>query len=280
MTKLKNTESYDIYTCVRHQKPRKDVGIVTLPLCEDCAKGLIKGGFNSAQPVYEGAPLNGWCCQCNLKKPNVKFRQWYLCGICERVTRSIGRGKVASSYLQNWWNENIAKLTEPIVLVETDAPILRSYGSNKGEESVNPDFIGFDKDINRELLTIELKAGRSPISGMSQFQLDTTDCDDILTVVKGKELPALVVHVQVVEQYDPPTSYFKGVGIWWTDIFRMAKAFKSCRRRQTEQRFAAYFDRKCFEPIYTLPDFISSDGLKNLKEMMEKDGIPELYSEV
>jgi hypothetical protein len=74
---------------------------------------------------------------------------------------------------------------------------------------------------------------------MSQFQLDVSDCDSIVNDMRRLNVPAYVIHAQVLEVWQPPTMGFQIVGLWWTDVYRMAEHFKKLQQRKDEQRSAA-----------------------------------------
>ncbi len=271
---------YDVYVCVRHNSSRKDAALRSFYLCDECTSSFVEGAFHSAAPVYEGERLFGYCSLCNRRSDAIRLRQWCLCTTCERVARSMGRGMVAAQYVLDWWESNILPISPALELQQTDPPILRARGDRKteGPKECRADFTATERSTALDALTLELKTGRSPIgAGMSQFQLDTTDCDDILTVVREKLVPGYIIHAQVVEQFDPPTSFYRAVGLWWTDVFRMGEAFQSVRRRQTEQRYAAFFKRSAFSAMETFVEEIRSERYRELSSRLRADGLPEMY---
>ncbi len=81
-------------TCVRHLAPRKDVRLRHFFLCTACARKWTSEAFAGNQPLYEGDRVNGYCQLCNVKQV-VRLHTWFLCDICDRVARSIGRNHVA-----------------------------------------------------------------------------------------------------------------------------------------------------------------------------------------
>lgn len=89
MTRSKDvTEPYEIYTCARHDAARKDTALVTFYLCDGCATAFASGAFNDTAPAFEGPTFEGHCALCNQRRKDIRLRQWYLCGVCERVARS------------------------------------------------------------------------------------------------------------------------------------------------------------------------------------------------
>lgn len=112
---------------------------------------------------------------------------------------------------------------------------------------------------------------------MSQFQLDVSDCDTIIHDMKELGVPAYLVHAQVLEVWEPPTMGFQIAGLWWTDVYKMTEHFKSVSMRRDENRGAAYFGKKAFEDIATLPDTVAGDSGHALVERFKREGIPSLY---
>ena len=129
-----------------------------------------------------------------------------------------------------------------------------------------------------------MKTGKSYISGlapvgaaMSQFQLDTSDCDDIVTVMRREAIPVYLLHVQVIDRAHAPTVEYKAIDGWWTDPFRMREHFDRIQRRPRETRDAAYFKTAMFQPLDTLADHIAAGGPAQLAERIEAEGVPALY---
>jgi hypothetical protein len=111
---------------------------------------------------------------------------------------------------------------------------------------------------------------------MSQFQLDVTDCDDILNFVKRLRIPSYLFHVQVREDYQAPTSRKVGVNAWWISVADMRKAFIRTKNRQTEQRPAAYFKRSAFKSLADFPEHLNSQAFKSLGKRV-KQHVPTIY---
>ena len=130
----------------------------------------------------------------------------------------------------------------------------------------------------------ELKTGKSHISGvaavgagMGQFQLDTSDCDDITAVMAREIIPVYLLHVQVIDRAHPPTVEYRALAGWWTDPFGMSEHFKHVQRRPRETRDAAYYNVNMFQSLSTLAEHIENDGPARLAERIEEEGIPALY---
>jgi hypothetical protein len=129
-----------------------------------------------------------------------------------------------------------------------------------------------------DLFGIENKTGRSSIKEMSQFQLDCSDCDTISNDMRRLNIPAYIIHAQVLEVWDqPPTVGFRATGLWWTDVYKMAEHFKKVQQRGDENRNAAYFGKKAFDDIFTFPDAIEGKSGETLVQRFKREGIPQMY---
>ena len=139
------------------------------------------------------------------------------------------------------------------------------------------DFLVTDTQSSRVVLGIENKTGRSAIYDMSQFQLDISDCDAITNDMRKLNVPAYVIHAQVLEKWQPPTLGFEIIGLWWSDVYQMAENFKSVSMRRDEMRGAAYFSKRAFQQIETFADQLMGKSGLALVQRFRKDGIPQLY---
>jgi hypothetical protein len=270
------------YVCARHGTPAWDTNLADLFLCDDCARKWRDEAFAGADPEYMGEALGGYCVSCNELK-EVRLRQWLLCGNCERVARSIGRGVAAERYLGQQWEE--LGIADHLELRQTDEPTLRGRRRDNAAVKVAAiDFVVRDPQAENDVLGFELKTGKKHLGGrgdpggkMSEFQLDTTDCDDITTVMQRAGYPVYLVHVQVIDRAHPPTALYVPLGAWWTDPFRMADGFKRIQQRSRETRDAAYFDTPIFERFETFAEHIRSGEAQRLAERLHEVGIPPLY---
>jgi hypothetical protein len=139
------------------------------------------------------------------------------------------------------------------------------------------DFLVLDKKARKNVFGMECKTGRSSIRDMSQFQLDVSDCDCILNEMRSLQLPVYVIHAQVLEEWQPPTMGYRAVGLWWSEVYVMAEHFKAVRMRRDESRGAAYFGKKAFSDIASLPDRLWGKRDFALVERFRKEGIPKMY---
>lgn len=232
-------------------------------------------------PESPGLTVGGYCALCNLRHANVAFLQWYLCANCERVVRSYSVGSVAVGAVKNWWATKVQPHESTLELVETDPIFLAPYDQeSRGAEAALPDFTVRNKANGADEFPIELKTGRSSIKEMRAFQLDTSDCDEIVGFTQRLGLPAYVIHAQVREAFDPPTSYFECIGLWWSDIFSMAQRFQRLVKRRIDHgKTAAFFDREAFRDIQTLVDHVKQRDYRAQQDKLREVGIPVLYHE-
>jgi hypothetical protein len=114
---------------------------------------------------------------------------------------------------------------------------------------------------------------------MSAFQLDVSDCNCILHDVQKHNVPAYLIHAQVLEIWEPPTVGFQAIGLWWTDIYQMAENFRDIRMRRDEQRGAAYFGKQAFHDMNEMAAALfDPNGDLALVARFRRDGIPKLYA--
>ena len=261
------------YVCVRHLQASKTTKLAAFFLCQKCVKDLTEQAFNGNGPVFEGYSLNGYCNLC-AEYQKVGLRQWFLCDNCERMIRSYPLGRAAQNYVLKWWREHIPQLK----LINTDPIVLSPYihPRRKMKRPSNPDFIAIDANQQKQLM-IEVKTGRSSISEMSSFQLDFSDCDDILEFVRRELLPTYMFHVQIAEEFSPPTGYFTARNMWWIDIFKMEKCFeRAVKRRINRGKQAAYYNRKCFQDMTSFANHVIQKEYIDLRKLLQQR-IPALY---
>lgn len=277
-------DPFAAYVCARHGGRSWDTNLANLFLCDDCAAEWIAGAFDGQPAAYVAPAAGGYCLNCNVNRTDVALRQWFLCGTCERVAGSIGRSVVAERFVADQWHELVVPHAPTLLLEGTDAPILRRRGKDDSKtKHAEIDFVARDDQEEPEF-GFELKTGKNHISGvaavgaaMGQFQLDTSDCDDITAVMAREGIPVYLLHVQVIDRAHPPTVEYRAVAGWWTDPFRMNENFNHVRRRPRETRDAAYFSVDMFQPLSTLAEHIGNDGPARLAERIENEGIPQLY---
>lgn len=278
-------DPYGRYVCARHGERSWDANLSNLFLCDECAAMWQAEAFADEPPAYVGDPVDGFCVNCNVRRSDVRLRQWFLCGTCERVARSIGRSVVAERYVARCWGELVARHAPQLRLLTTDIPTLRRRHRDASETKRSEiDFVARDRDSGADAFGFELKTGKSYISGtgqvgarMGQFQLDTSDCDDITTVMEREGIVVYLLHVQVIDRAHPPTVQYVALEAWWTDVFRMHDHFRHVQRRPRETRDAAYYDIAMFEEFDTFGEHIRSGQHEQLAERLRSKGIPALY---
>jgi len=188
---------------------------------------------------------------------------------------------VATEYALQQWNTLVAPSVPHIYLKQVDIVQPQQYERRRKREPAKQlDFLGVERASGQPLFWLELKTGRNALSDMRTFQLDKSDCDDVLNVVKATGLPALLCHVYVAQEFQPPTSRFIGAGIWWTDIFAMSDSFIEIRRRRFDSgKEAAHFAPRCFRELNVLAKMLSQGYHFDLQCRLAREGIPKLYRE-
>jgi len=263
--------------CVRHLKPRKDVRLRYYFMCDACAEKWTAEAFDGNASLWDGMDVEGYCHLRNDEK-TVRLRTWFLCDICWRVAGSIGRNHVAEQAILDWWRGHIEPNNPELVIQQNDVSALRPRRDDDISGKGPLDFLIRDKKSGKVILGIENKTGRSSIEEMSAFQLDVSDCDSILQNVRALDIPCYLVHAQVLERWKPPTMGFETIGLWWTDIYRMADAFRDVRMRRDERRKVAYFQTTAFQHIDTLAGALfDTSGKLALVEQYRRERIPLLY---
>jgi hypothetical protein len=96
--------------------------------------------------------------------------------------------------------------------------------------------------------------------------------------VRKYNVPAYLIHAQVLERWKPPTVGFEAVRLWWTDIYRLAENFRDVRMRRDENRGAAYFRKTAFGEMSELAAaMFDVNGKPTLLERFRREGPPALY---
>lgn len=111
---------------------------------------------------------------------------------------------------------------------------------------------------------------------MSQFQLDTTDCDDIAGAASNLNAPVYLLHAQVIGRAHAPTERFVGVGLWFASPWDMLSNLVAVRPRPRETRDAAYFKPTMFRPFSEFRDYMNQEFTRD-EALMRQGGFPTLY---
>ncbi|MFC9228481.1 helix-hairpin-helix domain-containing protein [Streptomyces decoyicus] len=274
-------DPYAAYECARESKLARDAELRSYFLCDSCRDAYAQLAFGDRRPEWvSDERIEGYCGHCNELR-EVRLSQWFLCGTCDRVVRSLGRGLASAKFVQASWAE-VFRDVPGLSLNETDPVELRPRGKRSDVDRVaTADFVA-DHPSGETMLGIELKSGRSAVAGggigspMSQFQLDTTDCDDIKAAAERLDAPVFLFHAQVIGRAHAPTERFEGVGMWFASPWDMLPHLESVRPRPRETRDAAYFKPAMFRPFAEFPVYMK-DGFRADLESMRRAGFPTLY---
>jgi hypothetical protein len=274
-------DPYAAYECARHSEVARDAELRAYFLCNSCRDAYAHRAFGDRRPEWVSREqIDGYCGHCNEFR-EVRLSQWFLCGTCDRVVRSIGRGIASAKFVESEWADKFRETPE-LSLREIDPVELRPRGQRSDADRVaTADFVA--NYVSGEVaLGIELKSGRSALAGggigspMSQFQLDTTDCDDMTAAAVALNAPIFLLHAQVIGRAHAPTERYVGVGLWFARPWDMLQHCESVRRRPRETRDAAYFKTAMFRPFTEFPAYVKNQFPSDL-ESMQRDGFPVLY---
>lgn len=275
-------DPYAAYECARHGDAARDAELRAYFLCDTCRAAYSADAFSGLSPEWvSGERIDGYCGNCN-ELGIVRLSQWFLCGTCDRVMRSIGRGVASARYVEASWAETFGD-SDDWRLVETDPVTLQPRGKRSDpRRSPTADF-EVRTTSGQVVFGLELKSGRSALPGgsgigspMSQFQLDTTDCDDIASAAREICAPVFLLHAQVIGRALAPTERYVGVGLWFTRPWDMLPNLEAVRPRPRETRDAAYFKTVMFRPFSQLTAYVQSELTADLA-LMDREGFPPLY---
>jgi len=266
------------YICVRHNNERKDSRLTSFFLCDDCFKTLYETAFNRYDPAYVGNYVEGYCLYCG-RLTKVRQYFYFLCEVCERIIHSYGVELVARNYILSWWNNVREKYNISIELRVEDPVMPMSYEQYikfKSTHEPRPDFIALEN--GKPIFAIEMKTGRSSVEEMSSFQLDISDCSHIMQFLSSAQyrIPTFLFHVQVLEEYKPPTVRYIAVNAWWASLFELEKNIVKIGMRPRERRPAVYYRPNIFKPIESFPQYILSNGLQSERQVLA-ERLPKLY---
>lgn len=153
------------YKCARHGGASWDTQLQTLFLCDACSADFQELAFSGGPLEYLGPRIEGYCLNCN-NRLEIRMRQWFLCGMCDRVVGSIGRSVVSTRFVEEWWERECQPLLPTSRLRMIDPPVLRARVRDPATEKVaTVDFVGEEDDV--PIFGVELKTGRSNVRGRS-----------------------------------------------------------------------------------------------------------------
>src|SRR5437762_7102379 len=150
----------DYPTCTRHLRQRKDTRLRDFFMCDGCALRWTRDAFADNAPLYVGEAVHGFCLLCNQAQDNVRLRQWFLCDICDRVARSIGRNHVAEKAIMDFWRAEVEPRYPGLLLVQNDPSELRPRRENAQAGVAPMDFHIRRANQEQPLAAIENKTGR------------------------------------------------------------------------------------------------------------------------
>lgn len=145
------------------------------------------------------------------------------------------------------------------------------------EEKGRADFLIKKEEEGDPLIQVEIKTGRNSPSKMSSFQLDHQDCDDINSFMENLNEVCYILHIQIVENLFPPTSYLRGIGCWWTDPYSFAETFTESRRRFGGSKHAAYFDADVFKPLKNFAQHLNTEEIEKVRNKFREKGPLSFY---
>lgn len=194
------------------------------------------------------------------------------------MVNSYRLGRVSQDYSLSEWERVVVPAAPALIIEPVDPVVLSPYERPVGRRELAV-ALDYRMIANGEHVAwIELKTGQRSIAEFATFQLDHSDCDDILNVVRTTNLPAYVFHAQLDREYHPPSDRSVPRGLWWTDIYAMADAYRESRRRRTNGgKMAAHFAPGCFAALESLGSALRDGHLQRLQERLRQDGLPILY---
>lgn len=270
-------DPYGPYECAREGELRRDAGLAGFFLCGTCAQDWREEAFDGQRYEYRSEELKGYCLNCNQHRDDVRLHQWFMCGVCERVARSIGRSIVAAASVMKAWEDSVSPRLPELTLIDADVPRLhRRNAETVGAKVASIDFIAENRKGDA-VLGLELKTGKGFVgrtgvgSRIAEFQLDVSDCDDILTVVSERHIPVYLVHAQVIDRAEPPTVRYAALGRWWTDLFSMVENLDRVQQRPRETRQAAYYDTTMFRPFSELAEHLASGEFTAMQDQFARN---------
>jgi len=263
--------------CVRCTIERIDTALCSFFLCEVCVAALRDQAFNGNPASSWDFGATSYCALCNEQR-RLRLAQWFLCPYCERLVNSYRLGRVSQAFAVEQWQRVVAPHALGITLEVVDTVTLSPYERRGRRRELAETLDLRARENGAPVSWLELKTGQRSIGELATFQLDHSDCDDIINVVRATGLPAFVFHVQLGREYDPPGDRIVTHGIWWTDIYAMSEALvRSERRRRNGGKMAAHFSPSCFAPLESLGPALRDGRHRALLERLKREGPPSLY---
>lgn len=270
--------------CARHQNLTTTRFVAHFFLCDDCSDRLQSEVFNGRAPLFEGLHVEGYCGLCN-QLTATDLRQWFICPICLNVVLSYPKGYAASRLVHEFWARDVAPSFPDLVLEELDEVKLEPFvPGRRSAKAKTTTAQALDYRVVRKLsdgtaeplFCIELKAGPAAITEMSEFQLDVNDFNDIANGCNSLGLPAYVFHVQINDDYLPPTRRSIAKDLWWTDVWTLDESRKAIRQRRGEDKRAGYYRPSAFRVREAFMAELRGRGYEALRERLTGSPIPLL----
>jgi hypothetical protein len=185
--------------------------------------------------------------------------------------------------VHEFWRRDVEPGYPSLKLEETEAVKLEPFipgrrtQRRKSEGLAVVDFTVFDDASDRydPAFYIEMKSGPGSIGEMSEFQLDLNDSNDVATVCNNSGIPAYIFHVQVREEYAPPTRHSVATGMWWTDCFKLHEHLLTIKpRRGEEDKRAGYYSPQAFATMESFLGELSGRRYVRLRKRLQKESLP------
>ena len=265
--------------CARCLRRQGDVDRAHFFLCPACRHRHQQDAFRDSPPIYSADAGRGRCEYCD-EEQAIEHHEWLLCGYCTRVVQSYRMGRLSASFVLDALRTEVEPAVQQLKFEEADPVLVQATGrrGRRRELATRLDLQAVRRDDGAPCFWIEIKTGPGSIDEIPEFQLDCSDCDDIMNAVRVSGLPAFLVHCQMGKIPQPPTMRLVGHGVWWTTLPAFAEAFKDVRpRRGNERKHAAYFQTTCFSTLATFGQFLSDGGLDEQRAILAASGCPVLY---
>jgi hypothetical protein len=197
---------------------------------------------------------------------------WFACGPCWNVVIAYQKSYEATRAIHDYWRTEIEARYPTFRLQESEEVRLSPYARQTKTKKQAAATLGVLDFLVTEargaravpIFHVEQKSGPSSIEGMSEFQLDVNDSNDIAGVVNLTKLPAYIFHVQLTFEYHPPTRRTVANGLWWTDVLALEANRKSVKARRGEDKLAGYYKTGAFRPIATFHEELATRRFEEL----------------
>ncbi len=189
------------------------------------------------------------------------------------------KSAAASQFVKQFWAESVTPEFPNLRLEEVEPMQLMPFitGRKSKTEKAVLDFSVFDdsKDQKSPILFIEMKSGPGSIDDMKQFQLDINDSNAIASACNELCVPGYIFHVQVKQEYFPPTKRCRALNIWWTDCFTFEDHLqKVATRRDEGDKSAGYYSPMAFRTMDAFLVELRKRSYLRLQKKIKKNPLP------